>query len=110
MSQKKRQEQDSLGKINVANSNLWGAQTQRSLKNFKIGNTRMPIEIVHALAIIKMSCARTNQKQKLLNPKITYTVNGFPNLASHLRELGYASIHLQNDSTSRSVGYQFKLM
>jgi len=47
---------------------------------------------------------------KLLNPKITYTVNGFPNLASHLRELGYASIHLQNDSTSRSVGYQFKLM
>ena len=39
-------------------------------KNFKIGNTRMPIEIVHALAIIKMSCAKTNQKQKLLTPKI----------------------------------------
>ncbi len=74
MSQKKRQEQDSLGKINVANSNLWGAQTQRSLKNFKIGNTRMPIEIVHALAIIKMSCARTNQKQKLLNPKISNAI------------------------------------
>ena len=74
MSQKKRQEQDSLGKINVANSNLWGAQTQRSLKNFKIGNTRMPIEIVHALAIIKMSCARTNQKQKLLTPKISNAI------------------------------------
>ena len=74
MSQKTRHEQDSLGKINVANSNLWGAQTQRSLKNFKIGNTRMPIEIVHALAIIKMSCARTNQKQKLLNPKISNAI------------------------------------
>ena len=74
MSQKTSHEQDSLGKINVANSNLWGAQTQRSLKNFKIGNTRMPIEIVHALAIIKMSCARTNQKQKLLNPKISNAI------------------------------------
>ena len=74
MSQKKRQEQDSLGKINVANSNLWGAQTHRSLKNFKIGNTIMPIEIVHALAIIKMSCARTNQKQKLLTPKISNAI------------------------------------
>jgi Cft2 family RNA processing exonuclease len=46
----------------------------------------------------------------LLRPKITYTINGFPNLAAHLRKLGHASIHLENDSTSRSVGYQFKLM
>ena len=71
MSQKIRKEQDSLGKINVANANLWGAQTQRSLKNFRIGNDIMPIEIIHALAVIKMSCAKANQKQKLLSPKIT---------------------------------------
>ena len=67
MSQKTRQEQDSLGKIAVSNSKLWGAQTQRSIKNFKIGNDKMPIEIIHALAIVKMSCAKANQKQKLLS-------------------------------------------
>ncbi len=74
MSQKTRQEQDSLGRIKVANSNLWGAQTQRSLKNFRIGNDIMPIEIIHALAVIKMSCAKTNKKQKLLSPKIANAI------------------------------------
>ena len=74
MSQKTRQEQDSLGKIKVANTNLWGAQTQRSLKNFRIGNNIMPIEIIHALAIIKMSCAKANQKQKLLSPKLARAI------------------------------------
>ncbi len=74
MSQKTRQEQDSLGKIKVANNNLWGAQTQRSLKNFRIGNNIMPIEIIHALAIIKMSCAKANQKQKLLSPKLARAI------------------------------------
>ncbi len=75
MSQKTRQEQDSLGKISVLNSNLWGAQTQRSLKNFKIGNERMPIEIIHALAIVKMSCAKVNQKQGLLSSKISIAIS-----------------------------------
>ena len=74
MSQKTRQEQDSLGRIKVANTNLWGAQTQRSLKNFRIGNDIMPIEIIHALAIIKMSCAKANQKQKLLSPKLARAI------------------------------------
>ena len=74
MSQNTRQEQDSLGKIKVANTDLWGAQTQRSLKNFRIGNNIMPIEIIHALAIIKMSCAKANQKQKLLSPKIARAI------------------------------------
>ena len=74
MSQKTRQEQDSLGKIKVANTDLWGAQTQRSLKNFRIGNNIMPIEIIHALAIIKMSCAKANQKQKLLSPKLARAI------------------------------------
>ena len=49
MSQKFRSENDSLGKIDVLNSNYWGAQTQRSLKNFKIGNNLMPIEIIYSL-------------------------------------------------------------
>jgi fumarate hydratase class II len=54
MSKKNRIEQDSIGKIAVSNENFWGAQTQRSLKNFKIGNHIMPIEIIRALAIIKL--------------------------------------------------------
>ena len=75
MSQKTRQEQDSLGKIIVSNDKLWGAQTQRSIKNFKIGNDKMPIEIIHALTIVKMSCAKANQKQKLLSPKIANAIS-----------------------------------
>ena len=74
MNQKTRQEQDSIGKINVSNSNFWGAQTQRSLKNFKIGNNLMPIEIIHALVTIKMACAKVNQKQKSLAPKIANAI------------------------------------
>ena len=74
MNQKTRQEQDSIGKIKVSNSNFWGAQTQRSLKNFKIGNNLMPIEIIHALVTIKMACAKVNQKQKSLAPKIANAI------------------------------------
>ena len=74
MNQKTRQEQDSIGKIKVLNSNFWGAQTQRSLKNFKIGNNLMPIEIIHALVTIKMACAKVNQKQKSLAPKIANAI------------------------------------
>ena len=74
MTQKIRQEQDSIGKIKVSNNNLWGAQTQRSLKNFKIGNNLMPIEIIHALVTIKMACAKVNQKQKTLAPKIANAI------------------------------------
>ena len=74
MNQKTRQEQDSIGKIKVSNSNFWGAQTQRSLRNFKIGNNLMPIEIIHALVTIKMACAKVNQKQKSLSPKIANAI------------------------------------
>ena len=74
MNQKTRLEQDSIGKIKVSNSNFWGAQTQRSLMNFKIGNNLMPIEIIHALVTIKMACAKVNQKQKSLAPKIANAI------------------------------------
>ena len=48
---KKRIEKDTLGNVSVENDKYWGAQTQRSLENFKIGNDIMPIEIIHAMAI-----------------------------------------------------------
>jgi fumarate hydratase class II len=76
MSKKNRIEQDSIGKIAVSNEDFWGAQTQRSLKNFKIGNHIMPIEIIRALAIIKLSCAKVNSKQKILSNKLSAAIVG----------------------------------
>ncbi|MDO7844675.1 class II fumarate hydratase [Sphingomonas immobilis] len=56
-----RTETDSFGPIEVPASAYWGAQTQRSIGNFPFGATeRMPIGIVHALAIVKQAAARVN--------------------------------------------------
>jgi fumarate hydratase class II len=55
-----RQEKDSIGFVDVPADRYWGAQTQRSRENFKIGGQRMPIEIVRAFAILKKAAARTN--------------------------------------------------
>lgn len=57
-----RIEKDSIGEIKVAEDKLWGAQTQRSYENFKIGTEKIPMEVIHALAIIKKSAAITNRK------------------------------------------------
>jgi fumarate hydratase class II len=61
-----RTENDSMGEIAVAKDRYWGAQTQRSLQNFKIGTERMPIEVVRALAIIKQAAAQVNTDLGLL--------------------------------------------
>jgi hypothetical protein len=55
-----RLEVDSMGKINVPASRYWAAQTQRSLHHFSIGNDRMPLEVVHALALVKKCAAIVN--------------------------------------------------
>ena len=64
-----REESDSIGTIKVPKDRLWGAQTQRSLQNFKIGgmSERMPIELIHALALVKKSAARANTQLNLLD-------------------------------------------
>ncbi len=56
-----RIEKDTMGEIEVDDARYWGAQTQRSLENFKIGGQRMPIEIVQAFAVLKKAAALTNQ-------------------------------------------------
>ncbi len=48
-----RIETDSLGQVEVPDEAYWGAQTQRSMINFAIGNERMPLSVLHALALIK---------------------------------------------------------
>lgn len=57
-----RIETDSLGQIEVPDDAYWGAQTQRSLINFAIGQERMPLPVLHALALIKKAAARVNDR------------------------------------------------
>ncbi len=54
-----RIEKDSMGTIEVAADKYWGAQTQRSLQNFKIGGQKMPIEVIHSFAVLKKAAAKT---------------------------------------------------
>ena len=61
-----RIEKDSMGEIQVPVERLWGAQTQRSIENFKIGGDRFPREMIRALGILKKSAARANEKLGLL--------------------------------------------
>jgi fumarate hydratase class II len=61
-----RVEKDSLGEIKVPADKYWGAQTQRSLENFKIGGDRFPREMIKALGILKKGAAFTNWKLGLL--------------------------------------------
>ena len=57
-----RIEKDTMGEVQVPDEKYWGAQTQRSLQNFKIGGQKMPLEIIYAFAILKKAAALTNNK------------------------------------------------
>jgi len=61
-----RVEYDTLGEVPVPEDKLWGAQTQRSLQNFKIGGHRMPREVIYALAIAKKAAALANAELGVL--------------------------------------------
>ena len=60
MENKFRKEHDSMGEVLVPSDKYWGAQTQRSLENFKIGEEKMPREIIRAFGILKAAAARAN--------------------------------------------------
>jgi fumarate hydratase class II len=62
-----RTETDSFGPIEVALDRYWGAQTQRSIENFRIGNERMPRPLIRALGLIKRAAAEVNRDLKLLD-------------------------------------------
>ena len=57
-----RTETDSFGPLEVPADKYWGAQTQRSLGNFKIGNETMPLPLIRALGIVKMAAAKANMQ------------------------------------------------
>jgi fumarate hydratase, class II len=65
-----RIETDSFGEIEVASDKYWGAQTQRSLQNFKIGTETMPEPLIKAFAILKLAAAKVNIKLGVLKSEI----------------------------------------
>jgi fumarate hydratase class II len=64
-----RKEKDSIGPVEVPADKYWGAQTQRSRENFKIGWHQMPMEVIRAFAILKKAAARTNEELNVLDEK-----------------------------------------
>src|SRR6202021_4313309 len=66
-----RTESDSFGPIDVPAEHYWGAQTQRSLQNFKIGGQTMPLPLIHAFGALKKAAALTNVKLGVLDAKLS---------------------------------------
>ncbi len=64
-----RLEHDSMGEVKVPESAYWGAQTQRSLEHFEIGEEKMPQEIVRAFALVKKAAARANYRLAVLDER-----------------------------------------
>ena len=62
-----REETDSLGIVQVPADRYWGAQTERSRKNFKIGTERMPVEVIRAFGVLKKAAAITNAELGVLD-------------------------------------------
>ena len=71
---KTRTETDTFGPIEVEADKYWGAQAQRSLSNFKIGEEKMPRPVVRALGIVKRAAAEANMELGRLEPKIGATI------------------------------------
>lgn len=69
-----RIEHDSMGAIKVEADKLWGAQTQRSLENFKIGTEKMPPEIIRAFAVLKKASALVNMELEQLEAPVADAV------------------------------------
>jgi len=70
MAKSTRTETDAFGPIDIQAENLWGAQTQRSIENFRIGGERMPLPLVHALGLIKRAAAEVNRDLGSLDAKL----------------------------------------
>lgn len=69
-----RKERDSFGDIEVPADRLWGAQTQRSLQNFRISSEKQPIELIRALALVKRAAAQVNAELGTLTPELARAI------------------------------------
>ena len=66
---KTRIEYDSIGAVEVPAEHRWGAQTQRSFENFKIGTQKQPLAVIYAFAQLKAACAMANMEHGLITPE-----------------------------------------
>ena len=69
-----RTESDSFGPLEVPTDKYWGAQTARSLMNFKIGGERMPSPLIRALGVVKLAAARANARLDNLEPRLAEAI------------------------------------
>jgi len=70
----KREESDAMGKLSVPEACLWGAQTQRSIQNFPIGNEKMPTAVVYAMATVKKCCALYHAETGVMDAKVANAI------------------------------------
>src|SRR5438067_11855933 len=69
-----RIEKDTMGEMRVPKSALWGASTQRAVQNFPISGEPLPASFIHALGLVKLSCARVNHKLGKLDGKMAEAI------------------------------------
>lgn len=69
-----RVESDSMGDVKVESDKYWGAQTQRSIENFDIGDQKQPLEVIHAYAYLKRACALVNADVGLLDRELAESI------------------------------------
>ncbi|PYZ98337.1 fumarate hydratase, class II [Alteribacter lacisalsi] len=81
-----RIEKDTLGEMKVPADKWWGAQTQRSLQNFKIGTEKMPSEVVSAFTVLKEACAKANNRLGKLSDDKTKAITS---VCRMIREEGH---------------------
>ena len=70
-----RTEHDTFGPIEVPAERYWGAQTQRSMQNFRIGVERMPRPLIHALGLVKQAAALVNKDLGVLEPRLADAIS-----------------------------------
>ena len=90
-----RRETDSLGEVEVPADRYWGAQTQRSLHHFSIGDDRMPKAVIRGMSILKKAAALTNQdlgklpaEEAKLIVQAAHDVSPQPLLPRHIQNAG----------------------
>ena len=64
-----RLEHDTMGEVRVPADRYWGAQTQRSYENFRIGTEKIPPEVIRAFAVVKLAAARANAQLGVLDAR-----------------------------------------
>ena len=71
-----RTEHDTMGEVKVPSDKYWGAQTQRSKDNFKIGENKMPLEVIYAFALLKKAAAEANKECGKLDEEKVKLISG----------------------------------